>query len=76
MKYLQIKCYDSSEGRGKNMKIGIILGTKPEIIKMRPIIKECENSNINEILGINFLPTPIYRNVATVLAFQKLFEHV
>lgn len=32
------------------------------------------DSNINEILGMNFLPTHTYRNVAAVLAFQKLFK--
>lgn len=29
------------------MKIAIILGTRPEIIKMSPLIRECERSNIN-----------------------------
>lgn len=29
------------------MKIAIILGTRPEIIKMSPIIRECENSGYN-----------------------------
>jgi len=29
------------------MKISIILGTRPEIIKMSPIIRECENSKIS-----------------------------
>ena len=29
------------------MKISIILGTRPEIIKMSPIIRECKNSKIN-----------------------------
>jgi UDP-N-acetylglucosamine 2-epimerase (non-hydrolysing) len=28
------------------MKIGIIVGTRPEIIKMSPIIKYCEDNNI------------------------------
>jgi UDP-N-acetylglucosamine 2-epimerase (non-hydrolysing) len=28
------------------MKIGIIVGTRPEIIKMAPVIRECENRNI------------------------------
>jgi UDP-N-acetylglucosamine 2-epimerase (non-hydrolysing) len=27
--------------------IGIILGTRPEIIKMSPIIRECENQNLD-----------------------------
>ena len=29
------------------MKISIILGTRPEIIKMSPIIRECENQNLD-----------------------------
>jgi UDP-N-acetylglucosamine 2-epimerase (non-hydrolysing) len=29
------------------MKIAIILGTKPEIIKMSPIIRECEKQDID-----------------------------
>ena len=29
------------------MKISIILGTRPEIIKMSPIIRECENLNLD-----------------------------
>ena len=29
------------------MKIGIVLGTRPEIIKMAPIIKECQRRNID-----------------------------
>lgn len=29
------------------MKIAIILGTRPEIIKMSPIIRECETRNLN-----------------------------
>lgn len=28
------------------MKIGIIVGTRPEIIKMAPVIRECQNRNI------------------------------
>ena len=28
------------------MKIGIIVGTRPEIIKMAPVMRECENRNI------------------------------
>jgi len=31
----------------KNIKIAIILGTRPEIIKMSPIIKECEKLKLN-----------------------------
>jgi len=30
------------------MKIAIILGTRPEIIKMSPIIRECEKQGIFE----------------------------
>jgi UDP-N-acetylglucosamine 2-epimerase (non-hydrolysing) len=29
------------------MKISIILGTRPEIIKMSPVIRECENQNVD-----------------------------
>ena len=29
------------------MKIAIILGTRPEIIKMSPIIRECEKKGID-----------------------------
>ena len=29
------------------MKISIILGTRPEIIKMSPIIRECEKQNLD-----------------------------
>jgi UDP-N-acetylglucosamine 2-epimerase (non-hydrolysing) len=29
------------------MKISIILGTRPEIIKMSPVIRECENQNLD-----------------------------
>jgi hypothetical protein len=32
------------------------------------------DSNINEILGMNFVQTHTYRNVAAVLALQKLFK--
>jgi UDP-N-acetylglucosamine 2-epimerase (non-hydrolysing) len=28
------------------MKIGIVVGTRPEIIKMAPVIRECQNRNI------------------------------
>lgn len=31
----------------KNIKISIIIGTRPEIIKMSPIIKECEKRRLN-----------------------------
>ena len=29
------------------MKISIIIGTRPEIIKMSPVIRECEKQNID-----------------------------
>jgi UDP-N-acetylglucosamine 2-epimerase (non-hydrolysing) len=29
------------------MKIAIILGTRPEIIKMSPVIRECERSGLD-----------------------------
>ncbi|MBE9594412.1 MAG: UDP-N-acetylglucosamine 2-epimerase, partial [Proteobacteria bacterium] len=29
------------------MKLSIILGTRPEIIKMSPVIRECENQNVD-----------------------------
>ena len=29
------------------MKISIVLGTRPEIIKMSPVIRECEKQNID-----------------------------
>jgi len=29
------------------MKVGIIVGTRPEIIKMAPVIRECQNRNIH-----------------------------
>jgi len=29
------------------MKLSIILGTRPEIIKMSPVIKECERRNLD-----------------------------
>lgn len=29
------------------MKVGIIVGTRPEIIKMAPVIRECQNRNIS-----------------------------
>lgn len=29
------------------MKLGIVLGTRPEIIKLSPIIRECEKNNLN-----------------------------
>ena len=29
------------------MKISIILGTRPEIIKMSPVIRECENKGLD-----------------------------
>ncbi|MEM1589545.1 MAG: UDP-N-acetylglucosamine 2-epimerase (non-hydrolyzing), partial [Candidatus Bathyarchaeia archaeon] len=29
------------------MKIAIVLGTRPEIIKMSPIIRECERLGLN-----------------------------
>ena len=32
---------------GTCMKIGIIVGTRPEIIKMAPVIRECENRGIS-----------------------------
>lgn len=32
------------------------------------------DSNINEVLNTNFVPTHTYRNVAAVLALQKLFK--
>ncbi|MFT6734149.1 MAG: UDP-N-acetylglucosamine 2-epimerase (non-hydrolyzing) [Polaribacter sp.] len=32
--------------KDKRMKIGIIVGTRPEIIKMAPVIRECEKRNI------------------------------
>ncbi len=32
------------------MKIAIVVGTRPEIIKMSPIIRECKNTNLNYIL--------------------------
>ena len=32
------------------MKIAIILGTRPEIIKMSPIIRECINQNIDHFI--------------------------
>ena len=32
------------------MKISIILGTRPEIIKMSPVIRECEKQNLNYFL--------------------------
>ncbi|MCC7555726.1 MAG: hypothetical protein KO254_06375 [Methanoculleus marisnigri] len=32
------------------------------------------DSNINEVLNMNFVPTHTYRNVAAVLALQKLFK--
>jgi len=35
---------DTSIGSEENMKFAIILGTRPEIIKMSPIIREFEQS--------------------------------
>ena len=32
------------------MKIAIVLGTRPEIIKMSPIIRECEKQNLDYFL--------------------------
>ena len=37
----------SEHFRGVQLKIAIILGTRPEIIKMSPVIRECEKSNLN-----------------------------
>ena len=31
------------------MKIAIIVGTRPEIIKMSPIIRECEKRKLNDV---------------------------
>ena len=47
---------------------------------VRPCAEELQlplvtlDSNINEILGMDFVPTHTYRNVAAVLALQKLFK--
>lgn len=32
------------------MKIAILVGTRPEVIKMAPVIRECQNRNLNFIL--------------------------
>lgn len=37
----------NQEGILNQMKLSIILGTRPEIIKMSPIIRECEASNLD-----------------------------
>ena len=37
------------------MKIAIIVGTRPEIIKMSPIIRECERLNIDYFILKNIL---------------------
>lgn len=37
--------YWETGGLGERMKIGVILGTRPEIIKMSPIIRELEDKN-------------------------------
>jgi len=29
------------------MKISIVLGTRPEVIKMSPVIRECERLDLN-----------------------------
>lgn len=34
-------------GRNRDMKIAIVLGTRPEIIKMSPIIRECERIDLD-----------------------------
>jgi UDP-N-acetylglucosamine 2-epimerase (non-hydrolysing) len=34
----------------KNMKVALILGTRPEIIKMSPIIRECEKQDIDHYI--------------------------
>lgn len=34
--------------------IAIILGTRPEIIKMSPIIRECERRNLEELTILEF----------------------
>ena len=31
----------------RSMKIAIILGTRPEIIKLSPVIRQCQKSNID-----------------------------
>jgi UDP-N-acetylglucosamine 2-epimerase len=33
------------------MKIAVILGTRPEIIKMSPIVRECMKQNLNTVLA-------------------------
>ncbi len=38
---------DTSIGNEENMKFAIILGTRPEIIKMSPIIREFEQSGLD-----------------------------
>jgi UDP-N-acetylglucosamine 2-epimerase len=38
------------------MKIAIILGTRPEIIKMSPIIKVLEKENIEFFILDNIIP--------------------
>lgn len=37
----------SSEGKLWEMKICIVLGTRPEIIKFSPIIRECERLGLD-----------------------------
>jgi UDP-N-acetylglucosamine 2-epimerase (non-hydrolysing) len=32
------------------MKISIILGTRPEIIKMSPVIRECEKHDLDYLI--------------------------
>lgn len=43
---IYIENYSPKKG-DKHMKISIILGTRPEIIKMSPVIRECEKRKIN-----------------------------
>ena len=33
-------------GRESNARVAIILGTRPEIIKLAPVIRECEEQDI------------------------------
>src|SRR5512137_2159391 len=38
------------EHRGDTMKLSIIVGTRPEIVKMSPIIRECSRLNLEYVL--------------------------
>ena len=60
-----------SISKGIKMKIAIILGTRPEIIKLSPVIRECQKRKIDFFIFFEFIVNQCFLIFPTFEASSK-----